>query len=314
MALSACTSGSHDRTEAARRTAQEDGTLFLREAGINPDSMIIHNEFDLPESENWETTHNRWLGMEQITALGLDELCDADTSLQPIAIIGVYPLEEQVTLVLFHQYLGDSAPLHLLTYDGSGQAIDHLNLGTCAGLNTRYTSFGARGVELAHLSFAGRLLTVSRELHLVTIQDKELWAATGTDTYEVDQRGHIMHREARAALDDMDDDSRSTRQLEALTWYSIQDEQAMDAFEAHLKAGNDPANGLELTLYVRLLAAPQSTAHWLHRHQDSPLVPVLAQWTRELRQIENDQPLLDVLKAINNPDERQFMHRVLLGK
>ena len=88
----------------------------------------------------------------------------------------------------------------------------------------------------------------------------------------------------------------------------------MDAIEAHLKAGNDLAGGLDLTLWLRLLAAPQSTSSWLYRHQDSPLVPILARWAREQRDTGGDQPLTDALAAIPDTQQRQFMQQVLMGR
>lgn len=305
----ACTGNSHDREVAARRAAQEGGTHFLREAGINPDSMIIEGQFALPLGQNWETDHNRWLNISQITALGLDQLCDADTSMQPISIMGVYPVDKTITAVVFHQYLGDSAPLVIITYDGDGIPIDCLDLGTCGGLNVRYASIGQSGAEQAQLTFADRRLTVGRTLQSITVQGETLWTSTGTDTYEFDNRGYIMHREGSADLGEMDADQQASRQLEALEWFSIQDEQALDAIAAQLATGCDPSQGLDEVLYQRLLRSPWTTAQWLFRHQDSPLVPLLSRTCKTT--LDNETDLANALETVRDSAQHRFMQQVL---
>ena len=314
LALSACTGGSSDRETAARRAAQEDSTRFLREIGFNPDTMLIKGTFTAPEEEDFETTHNRWLTMEQITALGLDQLCDADTSMSPIAIMGVYPVEKQLTAVLFQQYLGDSAPLRLLTFNGDGIPVDCLNLGTCSGVNTRYydQQRQAVGVETAQLTFAGRQLTVSRELQLLTPQHDVLWTAAGTDTYELDQRGYVMHRQGTASLDEMDDGNRIQRTLEALDWYSKQDEQAMDAMHSWLTANNDTDKGFDMMLFMRLCYSPWTTAHWLYTHQDSPLLPVLSKTVAQIP--DSHAQVATALEAMRDSAQNQFLSKVLKVK
>ena len=233
LLLTACTgSGSSDTNSTASRQPKRAHELrFLRDLGINPDSMFIDDRWVMPEGEDWETDHNRWLDMERISSLGLDQLCDADTANSPIALISVRPIDDHYTMLILHQYLGDSAPIHIVTYDGDGIAMDHLNLGSCIGLNLRYWDEGqqAAGVETSYLSFNDRMMTVERELNLTDRGNKSLWTAKNSDTYEIDKRGYIMHREASKQLDQIPANDRSRRMIEAATWYSIQDEQAMDA-------------------------------------------------------------------------------------
>ena len=309
LMVGACTGSRHDREVAERRAAQEGGTHFLREAGINPDSMIIEGQFVLPDDENWEDVHNRWLTIDQITNLGLDQLCEADTSMQPITIMGVYPIDKTLTAVVYHQYFGDSAPLVIVTYDGDGIPIDCLNLGTCGGVNTRYCDNGNVGVETAHLTFAERRLTVDRELQQTTAQNQVLWTASNTDSYEIDNRGYMLHQEATSALDEMDPASHNNRNLEVLGWYSIQDEQAIDAIDALLKTGVNPDEGLDMVLYLRLLRSPWTTAQWLFRHQDSPLVPLLSRTCKST--FDNETDLANALETVRDSAQHHFMQQVL---
>ena len=309
LTLAACTGSRHDREVAARRAAQDGGTHFLREAGINPDTMMIPSDYAPPHDDNWATQHNRWLTIDQITTLGLDQLCDADTATQPIALMSVYPVDKEITAVMLRQQRGHSATWLLLTYNAAGTPIDRLNLGTCAGANERYTSPGHTALEQAHLTAAGRQLTVARELRQQSEQGHATWTATGSDTYEVDQRGHIMHRDANAALDEMDDGGRTSRLVEALTWYSIQDEQALDAIERLLTTTPTAPDSLGQALYQRLLASPWTTAHWLHLHQDSPLVPLLVRTARHTP--ASSQPIATALQSVPDTAQRRFLQHLL---
>ena len=308
LMLTACTgSGSSDGNNTASRQPKRAHELrFLRDLGINPDSMIIDDRWVMPEGEDWETDHNRWLNMDKIQSLGLDQLCDADTANSPIALISVWPIDEHYTMLILHQYLGDSAPLHLVTYDGDGIAMDHLNLGACVGLNLRYwdESQKAAGVETSYISFNDRMMTVERELNLTDHSNKSLWSAKNTDTYEIDQRGYIMHREATPLFDNVPAHDRNRRKIEAASWYSIQDEQAMDAMSNCLIDCPEQLTGMDV--FQRLYASPWTTAHWLYKHQDSKLIPLLSQ---EMKTFDNEL-INTVLESIHDADQKKFIEQL----
>lgn len=309
IALTACTGSSKGDSDsrASRQPKHAHELRFLRDMGINPDSMIIDDRWVMPHGDDWETRHNRWLDMKKIQALGLDQLCDADTDNSPITIVSVWPADEHYTMIIFHQYLGDSAPIHLVTYDGDGIPMDHLNLGTAAGPNLRYWDKAQKSpaVETCNITFNGRMMTVERNLSLTTQQGKTLWQASNTDSYEIDNRGYIMHREGSAQLDGLPDQMRPTRQLEATLWYSIQDEQAMDALSKCLDDCPGQVTGTDV--FQRLYVSPWTTAHWLYVHQDSPLVPLLAQGMKEL-----DKEVIDrTLEPVRDPDQNAFLKKLL---
>ncbi|MBR1804199.1 MAG: hypothetical protein IJ775_04760 [Muribaculaceae bacterium] len=315
FALVACTgSGNSDGDNRNHQPKRAHELRFMREVGVNPDSMLVTDSWTLPEGDDWETEHHRWLNMNQITTLGLDQLCDADTSMSPITLQAVYPIDEHLTMLILHQYLGDSAPVRIVTYDGDGIPMDHLSLGTCQGVNTIYWNDGkhAAAAETATLAFAGRNITVERQLQMRTAQGDVLWTATGSDTYEIDNRGYILHREAKSDLSEMTDEFRTRRAQEAAGWYSIQDEQAMDALSACANGPETETSTLGIALWQRLLASPWTTAHWLYTHQDSPLVPQLAKESKSV--VDNDDLKLHTLEAVHDPDQKAFLKKILLNK
>lgn len=307
IALTACTgSGNGDNNKASRQPKHAHELRFLRDMGINPDSMIIDDRWVMPHGEDWETLHNRWLDMKKIQTLGLDQLCDADTENSPITIISVWPADENYTMIIFHQYLGDSAPIHLITYDGDGIPMDHLNLGTATGLNLRYWDEAQKspGVETSNITFNGRMMTVERTLSLSNKQGKELWKVNNTDTYEIDNRGYILHREQTEQLEQMSKEEQAKRRIEATQWFSLQDEQAMDAMsDCNI---NCPGKVTGMDVFQRLYFSPWTTAHWLYTHQDSPLVPLLA---KEIKTFDSE--VVDrVLVRISDADNKRFIQQL----
>lgn len=315
LVLTACTGrGNNDGNDRTHQPKHAHELRFLRDLGINPDSLLAGDRWVMPEGDNWETTHNRWLNMTQITSLGLDQLCDADTSMSPITLQAVYPIDERLTLLILHQYLGDSAPVRVVTYDGDGIATDYLSLGTCQGVNTIYWNDGkhAAAVETASITFAGRNMTVERQLQMRSAQRDVLWTATGSDSYEIDSRGYVLHRDAKSDLSEMTDDMRAHRLLEAAGWYSIQDEQAMDALSSCAGDPGTAASTLGIAVWQRLLSSPWTTAHWLYTHQDSPLVPMLARESKSV--VDGNDLKRHTLEAVHDPDQKSFMKKILLDK
>ena len=310
--LTACTgSNSNDSNNSASRQPKRAHELrFLRDLGINPDSMLVDDRWVMPDDEDWETKHNRWLDMNRIQSLGLDQLCDADTDNSPITIIAVHPVDENYTMLIFHQYLGDSAPFHLVTYDGDGVPMDHLDLGPFTGANLRYWNEEKKaiGVEKGDITFNDRMMTVNRELKLIPHgTDNALWKGTNADIYEIDNKGYIMHRDATAQLDQMDESMRSQRRLEAAGWYSLQDEQAMDALSACFAENPSVSNFMGMTLFLRLNSSPWTTAHWLYTHQDSPLIPALA---KEMKEMDREM-VTKVLEPVRDADQHAFMEKLI---
>ena len=312
LAITACTgSGGDNGAHGSKQPKREHELRFLRDVGINPDSMLVTDSWSLSEDENWETEHNRWLTIELIQKLALDQLFDADTAMSPVTLMAVKPIDKHYTMLILHQYLGDSAPIRLVTYDGDGMAMDYVTLGTLGGVNTQYWQADrqAMGVETGKITFDDRLMTVDRQLQLCTHQHDVLWTATNSDTYEIDNRGYILHRESRADPAEMSDEFRGVRQLEASSWYSIQDEQAMDALTA-CQVAYPSNNMLGMATYQRLYVSPWTTAHWFYTHQDSPLIPVLASETKTIER-ENFNHIFD---AIHETDQLAFIKKILLNK
>ena len=134
--------------------------------------------------------------------------------------------------------------------------------------------------------------------------NKSLWMAKNTDTYEIDQRGYIMHREATPLLDKMPANDRNRRKIEAASWYSIQDEQAMNAMSDCLIDCSDQISGMDV--FQRLYASPWTTAHWLYTHQDSKLIPLLSQ---EMKTFDNEL-INTVLESIHDADQKKFIEQL----
>lgn len=307
IALTACTGSSGDRAHhGSKQPKREHELRFMREMGINPDSMLVEQSWTMPEDEDWETVHNRRLNIEKIQSLGLDLLFDADTAMAPVAIMAVKPIDDAHTIIIFHQYLDDTQPVHMVTYDADGIPTDHLNLGTLHAPNLQYTdksSGKTPAMETATVTFADRLMTVARELSLTDGNDNTLWTASNTDTYEIDKRGYIIHRDGNAQTDQMPTQLQSTRALEATCWFSLQDEQAMDALVTFNNQYTENTSGISMALFMRLYSAPWSTSHWLYTHQDSPLVPILAKKIKA-----TDKEVIDrVTDKIHDPAQRNFI-------
>ena len=254
-----------------RATSQE--LRFLRETGINPDTLLLQDMVNYVDLLRERDQHGAtWLSAEQLVDLGLDQLIDADSTTM-VRLMGVRPMGDRITLLLTQiSQDGELNKVLLTTYNADGRPIDMIYAGMFTGRNAAYaTSGGAGAMEDALLTFATANFTIERTLVMQPDGAAPLWNISNVDTYQVDSRGHMLHVDGQCT-GDAPQPTTTLRRLEALSWRSIQDTTfvaALVELEPQLAAGHDALLGTMLS--HRFRHSPWTLTPWVKAHGDAPL-------------------------------------------
>lgn len=280
-----CRNSSDDKNGNKKRLGSEYELRFLRDIGINPDTLLLDEVVEykslLQERDRKGAT---WLSMEQISALRLDELCEADTANSPVRMMAALPVDKHITLLMFQIYYGDQAPVIFATYNSDGVPVDVLSVGTLTGVNTAYDDAAqqAIGHEEATITFNGKgHFMIDRTLQFVAQGQQPLWSISNVDVYQVDTRGYILHLEGQSGGDEPEMFAEQ-RRLEALSWYSLQDEgmiAALAQMEGALTKNADEQ--VENLLADRFEKSHWTILPWLKEHPDSRLMTLLQAGARK---------------------------------
>ena len=110
--------------DSLRRTLQ-----FITDLGINPDTLMMPECINYPVFAD-TVLHSHWLTADEAVTLGMQVLCGVDADGTPAQLMGIHPVSQEVTLLMFQVYYGDHSPVVLATYDKDGVIVDLMNAGS----------------------------------------------------------------------------------------------------------------------------------------------------------------------------------------
>lgn len=282
---------------------------FITDLGINPDTLMMPECINYPVFAD-TVSHSHWLTADEAVTLGMQVLCGVDADGTPAQLMGIHPVSQEVTLLMFQVYYGDHSPVVLATYDKDGVIVDLMNAGTWAGVNTRYerlmVSIGVDSTVMK-LGSGGKFVLDRMLTEVEPVHDGSMIFGIHHTTfdYQIDPVTGIITLLGRTVdKADVIPEFAQQRQLEEITWSPIQDEEVMARFEALAQANAIPNNYLDIELLLRLDFTPWSVLRWLYEHPDSRVKQLLMDAVKE-NQVDADR-LKHAISTVDDPQVKQY--------
>lgn len=283
--------------------------LFITDLGINPDTLMMPECINYPVFAD-TVSHSHWLTADEAVTLGVQVLCGVDADGTPAQLMGIHPVSQDVTLLMFQVYYGDHSPVVLATYDKDGVIVDLMNAGMWAEVNTRYDGLRmSGGVDSTVMKLgSGGKFVLDRTLTQVDhFFDGAEFFGTHHATYDYQINpvtGIITLLKRTIDKSDVAPEFAQQRQLEEITWSPIQDEEVMARFEALAQTNAIPNNYLDIELLLRLDFTPWSVLRWLYEHPDSRVKQLLMDAVKE-NQVDADR-LKHAIGTVDDPQVKQY--------
>ena len=290
--------------DSLRRTLQ-----FITDLGINPDTLMMPECINYPVFAD-TVSHSHWLTADEAVTLGMQVLCGVDADGTPAQLMGIHPVSQEVTLLMFQVYYGDHSPVVLATYDKDGVIVDLMNAGMWAEVNTRYDGLRmSGGVDSTVMKLgSGGKFVLDRTLTQVDhfFDGAEIFGTHhATYDYQINPvTGIITLLKRTIDKADVAPEFAQQRQLEEITWSPMQDEEVMARFEALAQTNAIPNNYLDIELLLRLDFTPWSVLRWLYEHPSSRVKQLLMDAVKE-NQVDADR-LKHAISTVDDPKVKQY--------